>query len=130
MSVDKAIAKHKELVLERKLEYKPSLNLLVPKVIQWFYDRGLENADSLVQYVKLTEEVSEVGDAIVKNDTESLIDGIGDTLVVLIGLCLQNNLDIEECLETAYNEIKNRKGKMVNGMFVKENKNEIRLRVI
>ena len=52
--------------------------------------------------------------------TDAIIDGLGDVLVVLIGLSMQLGLDLTECLEVSYNEIKDRKGKLVNGVFVKE----------
>lgn len=54
-----------------------------------------------------------------KNRTE-VIDAIGDITVVLIGFCFQQGLDYEACIESAYHEIKNRKGKVVNGIFVKD----------
>ncbi|MDG0921657.1 hypothetical protein P6Y11_12995, partial [Enterococcus faecalis] len=55
-----------------------------------------------------------------RNNENDLRDGIGDVVVTLIILAMQNNMDLYECLNQAYSEIKNRKGKMVNGVFVKE----------
>lgn len=63
---------------------------------------------------------TEVADALAKNKPEELKDGIGDVVVTLIILAQQNVLTLDECLETAYNEIADRKGKTVNGVFVKE----------
>lgn len=97
-----------------------NLEKLVAKVEQWSKDRGLDQSDSAKQYLKVTEEVGEVAAALARNDREALEDGIGDVLVTLIILGQQNGLTIEQCLETAYNEIADRKGKMVNGVFVKE----------
>jgi len=97
-----------------------NLEKLVAKVEQWSKDRGLDQADSAKQYLKVAEEVGEVAAALARNDRHELEDGIGDVLVTLIILGQQNGLTIEQCLETAYNEISDRKGKMVNGVFVKE----------
>ena len=55
-----------------------------------------------------------------KSNREGIVDGIGDAFVVLVILSLQLDLDIANCVQTAYNEIKDRKGKMINGVFVKE----------
>lgn len=96
------------------------MNDLIEKVEQWFVDRGLQNADPNKQMLKLFEELGELASGMARNDTEIIVDSIGDTLVVLIGLCMQLDLDITESLEIAYNEIKDRKGKLINGVFVKE----------
>ena len=97
-----------------------NLEKLVAKVEQWSKDRGLDQADSAKQYLKVAEEVGEVAASLARNDRYALEDGIGDVLVTLIILGQQNDLSIERCLNTAYNEISDRKGKMVNGVFVKE----------
>lgn len=90
-------------------------------VIEWARDKNLlKKENSLPQFMKVLEEVNEVGKALVDNNKEELIDGIGDSLVTLIILAEQNGLDIEDCLETAYNVIKSRTGKTVNGNFVKD----------
>lgn len=96
------------------------MNNLIEKVEMWFFDRGLQNADPNKQMLKLFEEVGELASGMARNDTELIVDSVGDTLVVLIGLCMQLDLDITESLEIAYNEIKDRKGKLINGVFVKE----------
>lgn len=96
------------------------MNDLIEKVEQWFIDRNLHVADPTKQMLKLFEELGEVASGMARNDLEEVKDGIGDTLVVLIGLSMQLDLDITGCLEIAYNEIKDRKGKLVNGVFVKE----------
>lgn len=91
------------------------------EVINWAKDKNITNKEnSLPQFIKILEEVNEVGKALVENNREELIDGIGDSVVTLIILAEQNNLDIEECLESAYNVIKNRTGKTINGTFVKD----------
>lgn len=95
--------------------------LIERKVIEWANERGLikeENATK--QLLKLTEEVGELADAFLKGDTYETIDAIGDIQVVLIILCEQLNINYTQALESAYNEIKERKGKTVNGTFIKE----------
>ncbi|RQM94306.1 hypothetical protein COR53_07825 [Staphylococcus pettenkoferi] len=96
-----------------------SLNQLVNKVEQWSKDKELDQADSKAQFTKSVEEMGEIASALCRNDKEALRDGIGDVIVTLIILAQQNNMTLYECLSTAYEEIKNRKGKMVNGTFVK-----------
>lgn len=96
------------------------MNDLITKVEQWFIDRNLHTADPHKQMLKLFEELGEVASGMARNDIEEVKDGIGDTIVVLIGLSMQLDLDITECLEIAYNEIKDRKGKLIDGVFVKE----------
>ncbi len=90
-------------------------------IIEWAINRNLLHKDnSKNQYIKATEELAEVGKALLKNDGPGLIDGIGDTFVTLIILAEQNGLNPVECLESAYNEIKNRTGKTLNGTFIKD----------
>ena len=96
------------------------MDKLVKLVEEWSRDRDLHEADSSKQFLKVSEEVGEVASALAKDKPEELKDGIGDTVVTLIILAQQNGLTLEECLETAYNEIADRKGKTVNGVFVKE----------
>jgi len=66
------------------------------------------------------EETGEIGRAILKQDTNEIIDGIGDAVVVLTNLAELVGVPIEECIQQAYSEISKRKGKMVNGTFVKQ----------
>jgi NTP pyrophosphatase (non-canonical NTP hydrolase) len=88
----------------------------------WANERGLyEKGDPKTQYIKLMEETGEIGRAILKNDTEQIIDGIGDAVVVLTNLAELCGVPIEECIQEAYNVISKRTGKMVNGTFVKDN---------
>ena len=95
--------------------------LIEMKVIEWGNERGLikeENATK--QFIKLTEEVGELASALLKGDPYETIDAIGDINIVLIILCEQLGLNMTDCLNSAYNEIKERKGKTVNGTFIKE----------
>ena len=88
----------------------------------WANERGLyDKGDVKTQYIKLMEETGEIGRAILKNDTEQIIDGIGDAVVVLTNLAELVGVPIEECIQEAYNVISKRKGKMINGTFVKNN---------
>jgi len=87
----------------------------------WANQRGLyEKGDAKTQALKLTEEVGETCRAILKNDMPEIVDGIGDCVVVLTNLAEIVGVPIEQCIDNAYNEIANRKGKMVNGTFKKD----------
>ena len=96
------------------------------KVIDWADERGLLDSDDdsiKSQVLKLGSEYGELADSVAKNggeDCHDTIDAIGDMLVVMIILCDKMGISIESCLESAYNEIKDRKGKLVNGTFIKE----------
>lgn len=90
-------------------------------IVKWASERGLvkkENAPK--QIIKLQEEVGELASAYLKQDKLELYDAIGDIQVVLIILCEQLDMDYNEALKSAYNVIKNRKGKTVNGTFIKD----------
>ena len=95
------------------------MNELVLNVEEWAKAKGLDKAESSKQFLKVTEEVGEVASALARNNREMLKDGIGDVIVTLIILAQQQGLTVEECLAFAYDEIKNRTGKMVDGVFVK-----------
>ena len=71
-------------------------------------------------YVKLIEEAGELAKALLDDNIDEVEDAIGDIVVMLTNLAELNDLKIERCIETAYNQIKNRKGVMSNGTFVKE----------
>ena len=86
----------------------------------WAGERGLyTGGDTKTQYCKLMEEAGELGRAILKNDQEEFVDAIGDMVVVLTNLAHLGDTTIEHCIDSAYNEIKDRKGGMQNGTFVK-----------
>ncbi|PIC88447.1 hypothetical protein CSV71_14920 [Sporosarcina sp. P21c] len=98
----------------------PNLQETVDKVRTWAIYRGLDEADPFKQMLKLMEEVGEIAAALARGDMDEAKDGIGDVQVVLTILSMQIGTSIEACSGIAYNEIKDRKGKMVNGVFVKE----------
>ena len=90
------------------------------KIRRWAYERGIyDHGDSKTQYVKLMEEAGELAEALLKNDKPEIIDAIGDMVVVLTNLAKLEKLDIEDCIENAYETISKRTGKMMNGTFVK-----------
>ena len=93
---------------------------LIDKVKQWHHDRNLINGSTDLQQFngKLLEEVKELETNILLS--QPVADDIGDILVVLINIATRNNLSLSRCLQVAYDDIKDRKGKMIDGVFVKE----------
>ena len=87
----------------------------------WAEDRGLyANGDPKTQALKLVEEVGETCRAILKEDYEEVVDGIGDCVVVLTNLAELMDISIEDCIAAAYDEIKDRTGQMENGTYKKD----------
>ena len=92
---------------------------LINKVVEWHEDRNLiDGASDKDQVLKLVQEVGELSDSVCKQ--QDVKDDIGDCLVILINIAARNSTNLQECLEVAYDDIKDRKGKMVDGIFVKE----------
>ena len=88
---------------------------------EWAKERGLyDKGDIKTQLIKLYEESGELSQAILKNDKAGIIDAIGDSVVVLTNLAHLVGTDIEICIKSAYDEISNRTGRMINGTFVKD----------
>ena len=97
------------------------LNLEFEPIRIWAKEKGiLEKGDTKTQCIKLFEEAGELSKAILKNDDEEFIDAIGDCVVVLTNLAKLKGYKIEDCINSAYAVIANRKGEMKNGTFVKE----------
>lgn len=92
------------------------------KIIQWGEARQIvQNSTPFAQAMKTNEELKELFEAIEANDRVAMADAYGDILVTLIMGCATADLDLVECLEGAYNEIKDRKGHLTKeGIFVKE----------
>ena len=91
------------------------------RIRTWAETRGLyDKGNTMTQYVKLQEEAGELAKALLKDDQPEVIDAIGDMVVVLTNLAHQRGVSIEKCINDAYKVISKRKGKMVNGTFVKE----------
>lgn len=96
-----------------------NLNDLIDKVVTWHHDRNLiDGSSDKDQTLKLLQELGELSDSVCKG--RDIRDDIGDMLVVMLNLTTRNKITLEECLEQAYNDIKDRKGKMIDGVFVKE----------
>lgn len=94
-------------------------NQYIASIATWHHDRNLiDGANNQSQFMKLISEAGELANNLAKG--KDCRDDIGDMIVVLINIAERNGYTIEECLEQAYNDIKDRKGKMINGTFVKE----------
>lgn len=92
---------------------------VINKIVQWHKDRNLiEGSTDRAQFMKLLEEVKELSVSIETDN--SPVDDIGDIIVVLINIAERNGLSLEQCLEHAYNDIKDRKGKVIDGVYVKD----------
>lgn len=117
------------------------MNDLINNVRQWFHDKGIiQNSNPLKQLEKTQEELTETRDAAVKlkflgeivelqsgvgvdeclDLLNEIKDGIGDTVVTLIGVCEMYGFTLEECLRQAYEVISKRSGTMIDGKFVKD----------
>ena len=93
----------------------------IREIEEWAEARNLVSGSTPhAQMLKLMEEAGELAGGIAKNKPDVIVDSVGDVVVVLTILCAQLGIDIQECVELAYNEIKDRKGEMRNGVFVKE----------
>lgn len=95
---------------------------LIEAVDQWAESRGIYNASNpQAQLLKAVSEMGELCDAEVKGLAFDAQDGVGDVLVCLIIYCGMKNFELQDCLELAYNEIKNRKGRTLQGgVFIKD----------
>jgi NTP pyrophosphatase (non-canonical NTP hydrolase) len=94
---------------------------VIRNIESWAEARNLvEGATRQAQMLKLIEEVGELAHGIARGKEDEVKDAIGDCVVVLTILAAQSGLVLEDCIDSAYNEIKDRKGKMVNGIFVKD----------
>ena len=96
-------------------------NAIFDLIRNWAATRKIyEKGNSHTQYVKLQEEAGELAKALLSKDKAEIKDAIGDITVVLTNLAYLEGFLIEDCIETAYSEIATRRGKMINGTFVKE----------
>jgi NTP pyrophosphatase (non-canonical NTP hydrolase) len=93
-------------------------------VLRWATERGIFSHDNgsnaIHQWNKLDEEHHELAVAIHDKKLPDIIDALGDMLVVMTMIAEFHNVSLTKCYEVAYEEIKDRKGKMINGLFVKE----------
>jgi NTP pyrophosphatase (non-canonical NTP hydrolase) len=92
------------------------------KVLAWATDRQIiPNSNPTAQLMKTVSELGELADATLKGIPDEIEDGVGDVLVTLILYCALSGIDPVQCLEGAYNTIKDRKGTLTpEGIFVKE----------
>ena len=92
---------------------------LISSIKQWHHDRNLiEGSTDKDQTLKLLQELGELSDSVCKG--KDIRDDLGDMMVVMINIMERNGLDMAYCLDKAWDDIKDRKGKMVDGVFVKE----------
>ena len=90
---------------------------------EWAKSKGiLDQGDTKTQYIKFQEEAGEVAKALLKEDEKEIIDGLGDVVVTLVSLAHLAGYTLEDCIDAAYLEIKNRPGKMKNNTFQKTEK--------
>lgn len=88
---------------------------------QWAIDRELDLGHPYAQYIKMAEEMGELAEALTKKQSyDDVKDAIGDVFVTLVILAQQLDTSVAECSQIAYNVIKDRQGKMVDGTFIKE----------
>ena len=93
----------------------------IEKIQEWANARNIPTGSTTqAQMLKLIEEVGELAGGIAKDKPNVVADSVGDVVVVLTILCAQLGISLPACVELAYNEIKDRKGEMRNGVFVKE----------
>ena len=91
---------------------------LIDKIMKWHENRNLiEGSTDKDQVLKLQQELGELSDSVCKQ--KDMKDDLGDMMVIMLNIMRRNNLTMEECLETAYIDIKDRKGRMIDGIFVK-----------
>ena len=101
------------------IEGDNDLHNLIDKVIRWRYDRNLiEGSTDKDQVLKLAQELGELYDSVCKG--KDVKDDIGDMLVVMLNIAERNGVVLSECLKKAWDDIKHRKGRMIDGIFVKE----------
>ena len=91
------------------------------KILHWSEARRIiPNSTPEIQLLKAMSEMGELADATIKNDREAIEDAVGDVMVCLVNYCALQDLNLVDCMEVAYDQIKNRKGTLLpNGLFVK-----------
>ena len=101
---------------------KPSYSIVELDIIRWAEARRIiPNSTPSAQLLKAFEEMGELASGVAKGNREATIDAVGDVMVCLVNLCALLDLDLVECMQHAYNQIKDRRGTLMpNGVFVKE----------
>lgn len=103
-----------------KLYRKHTMGEVMVKIEEWALEKGLNDSNTYVQLAKLMEETGELAEGIIKDRDDQIADSLGDIFVVITILAMQLKLDIDQCAKIAYDEIKDRRGLMINGSFIKE----------
>ncbi len=99
---------------------EPESDNVFENIRKWAHQRGIyKKGDANTQFVKLLEEVGELAQAMLKDDYVAKKDAVGDIVVVLTNLSRMIGYNVEDCIDFAYEQIKNRQGEMINGTFVK-----------
>ena len=95
---------------------------LTEKILEWHHSRLITvNGNSEAQLLKLMEEFGELCAAVVRDDRGMIVDSLGDMYVVMVAIAQLEGTTMEECIECAYEEIKDRKGRLnENGIFIKD----------
>lgn len=103
------------------IERRGRLDELVQKIERWGADRKiLAHSTGLAQFQKTLEEVDELREGLETNDREEIEDAIGDVVVTLVMVAGCTGMNFTDCVESAYNTIKDRKGVLLpNGIFQK-----------
>ena len=95
------------------------IEAVIGKICGWHHDRNLiHGSTDSQQFLKLIEEFGELAESIAKG--KSIKDDVGDIVVVLVNICERHNISLKSCLEQAYEDIRHRTGRMVDGIFIKE----------
>jgi len=92
------------------------------QIIRWAEARKIiPNSNPETQLLKAVSEMGELADATIKNDKEAIVDSVGDVMVCLVNYCALQDLNLVDCMEVAYDQIKNRRGTLLpNGVFKKD----------
>jgi NTP pyrophosphatase (non-canonical NTP hydrolase) len=110
---------HDDIVYLEDNQPEPTLSYFMDNVVQWHRDRNLiDGSTDKDQVLKLMQELGELSDSVCKG--KDIKDDIGDMLVVMLNITTRNGVSLSECLARAWDDIKDRKGRMVDGIFVKE----------
>ena len=97
-----------------------NMTSLTKAIRQWIRARNIHTAKPGKQFLKVIEEVGELAEGMAKGNMNAIQDAIGDIFVTLVSLCETLDIDITDCVAQAYDEVKDRKGRLINGVFVKE----------
>lgn len=91
-------------------------------IIRWAEQRRIiPNSNPETQLLKAMSELGELADATIKKDREDIIDSVGDVMTVLVIYCALQDINLVNCMEIAFDQIKSRKGVLLpNGLFVKD----------